>query len=335
MPSMLLFALVLLLSVFMVISSPRWVGAWVALEVNLISFIPMILRRGVVTSVESCIKYFLVQAFSSLLFILSVLLSISGGFILEWIFVAPISLLLIISLLIKLGAAPFHFWFPAVSAGIGWAQNFMLMTWQKIGPLILLNYVLSLRPLLMVLVGLRTYVGSVGGLNQSSLRKLLAYSSINHLGWLMAGSCFGIKFTIIYFTIYMVSNLGLVGGLYSCGFYYLTQVYYYRGSQFNTLLFLFNWMSFGGLPPFIGFFGKWLLINLIVRGGITFLCTLILIIRLISLYYYTRVCYSVLSQSNRIRFNTGSNHVNIWWLNFVVIGVVLSLLFVPLYVIWF
>lgn len=335
MPSMLLFVLVLLLSVFIVISSPTWLGAWVALEVNLMSFIPIILRRGVVTSVERCIKYFLVQAFSSLLFILAVLLFISKGSVLGWIFNTPTSLLLIIAILIKLGAAPFHFWFPAVSAGIGWLQNFILITWQKIGPLILLNYVWGLRPTLIILVGLRTYVGRVGGLNQSSLRKLLAYSSINHLGWLMVGSCFGLKFTVIYFIIYMLSNLGLIGGLNVCGFYYLSQIYYYRGSNFNMLLFLVNWLSFGGLPPFIGFFGKWLLINLIITGGISFLCTFMLVIRLISLYYYTRVCYSVLSQSCSLSFNMGSAPVNVWWLNFVVLSLVFSLMFVPLFVMWF
>lgn len=335
MPSMLLFMLVLLLSVFIVISSPSWLGSWVALEVNLISFIPIILRRGVVTSVESCIKYFLVQAFSSLLLILAVLLSVSEGFTLEWIFDTSGSLLLIIGLLIKLGAAPFHFWFPAVSAGIGWGQNFILITLQKIGPLVLLNYVWGLSPMLIILVALRTYVGRVGGLNQTSLRKLLAYSSINHLGWIMVGSCFGLKFTIVYFIIYMVSNLTLVGGLYTGGFYYLSQVYYYRGSQFNIILFLVNWLSFGGLPPFIGFFGKWLLINLMIRGGLSFLCTFILGMRLISLYYYTRVCYIVLNQSGRMSYNTGWAPVNIWSLNFVVVGLVSSLMFVPLFVIWF
>jgi NADH-ubiquinone oxidoreductase chain 2 len=119
MPSILLFVLVLLLSVFLIISSPSWLGAWVGLEVNLISFIPLILSRGVLTRVERCIKYFLVQAFSSLLLLLSLLLIISADLVGDWFIHLPSRCILIVALLIKLGAAPFHFWFPSVSSGIG------------------------------------------------------------------------------------------------------------------------------------------------------------------------------------------------------------------------
>jgi NADH-ubiquinone oxidoreductase chain 2 len=92
------------------------------------SFVPLILSRGVSTRVESCVKYFLVQAFSSLLLLLSVLIIMSGGYGPDWFRYLPCSWLLGSALLIKLGAAPFHFWFPAVSSGIGWGQNFVLIT---------------------------------------------------------------------------------------------------------------------------------------------------------------------------------------------------------------
>jgi NADH-ubiquinone oxidoreductase chain 2 len=89
-------------------------------------------------------------------------------------------------------------------------------------------------------VCLSTYVGRVGGLNQSSLRKLIAYSSINHLGWLMVALYFGLKFILIYFLIYMVTNWGLILGLRTSGFYYLSQVYYYSGSQIRSMVVLVN-----------------------------------------------------------------------------------------------
>lgn len=120
----------------------------------------------------------------------------------------------------------------------------------------LLSYVWGISPTLIFLVGLSTLVGRVGGLNQRSLRKLMAFSSINHLGWLLVASYFGSKFIFIYFLIYMVTNAGLVLGLSAGGIYYLSQVYYYRGSHVKSLVVLINWLSFGGLPPFIGFFAK-------------------------------------------------------------------------------
>lgn len=333
-PSTLLFVLVLLLSVFIIISSPSWLGAWVGLEVNLISFIPLILSRGVLTRIESCIKYFLVQAFSSLLLLLSLLIIISDGYRGEWFIYLPHRWLLGAALLIKLGAAPFHFWFPAVSSGIGWYQNFILITWQKIGPLVLLSYVWGAGPTSMVLVGLSTVVGRVGGLNQRSLRKLMAFSSINHLGWLLVASYFGVKFILIYFLIYMVTNAGLVLGLSAGGIFYLSQVYYYRGSHVKSIVVLVNWLSFGGLPPFIGFFAKWMVISLIVDRSMVPLCLFMVIISLVSLFYYTRICYTVLSQSGSVPLMRSFAEPRYWWVNFLVFRLVLGLVLAPIFVIW-
>jgi NADH-ubiquinone oxidoreductase chain 2 len=198
----------------------------------------------------------------------------------------------------------------------------------------LLRYVWGISPVLIVLVCLSTYVGRVGGLNQSSLRKLIAYSSINHLGWLMVALYFGLKFILIYFLIYMITNWGLILGLRTSGFYYLSQVYYYSGSQIRSIVVLVNWLSFGGLPPFIGFFGKWLLISLMVDRGIMVLCLFMVFISLVSLFYYTRICYAILSQSGSAPVVTSKSWVNTWWLNFLVIRLVGGLLLAPIFVIW-
>jgi NADH-ubiquinone oxidoreductase chain 2 len=142
-PSMLLFLLILFFSIFLVISSPSWLGAWVGLEVNLIRFIPVILDRRNLFSVESCLKYFLVQAFSSLIFLIALLLLV-GDLNLIWYGGNGGVIAALCALIIKLGAAPFHYWLPAVAGGIGWAQNFILITFQKIAPLILSSYFINM-----------------------------------------------------------------------------------------------------------------------------------------------------------------------------------------------
>nr|ADD83042.1 NADH dehydrogenase subunit 2 [Baetis sp. PC-2010] len=331
MPLMLLFTLILFISVFLVISSPSWLGAWVGLEVNLMSFIPLMLSRVVITSVESCVKYFLVQAFSSLLLLLSILTHMQSAFNLWTQFSFPV-MLLVVALLIKLGAAPFHYWFPSVSSGIGWYQNFVLMTFQKVGPLVLLYYVWGLVPLTILLVMGSAFVGSVGGLNQSSMRKLMAYSSINHLGWLLVACYFGLKFMFTYFLIYLFTNLFLVGVMASSGIYYLSQIYYYASDGLKSILMMVTWFSFGGLPPFVGFFGKWLIISSMLDSGMLFLCFFLIMMSLVSLYYYTRVCYVVASQSSGMFINSSYETFGGWWFNFYVLILLTSLVGAPMFV---
>lgn len=331
-PSVLLFTLILFVSVFLVISTPSWLGAWVGLEVNLISFIPVILSRWTIPSVERCIKYFLVQAFSSLLMLISILMSI-GGITLVWNQPNVLTTMLAVALLIKLGAAPFHYWFPAVAAGVGWYQNFLLITVQKIGPLIILRYIWGTHQILILVVGASVIVGGVGGLNQSSLRKLMAYSSINHLGWLLVACGFGLKFILIYFIIYSLTNLILVRTLHFSGVYYLSQVYYYNSTGVLGVLIILIWFSFGGLPPFVGFLGKWMVIRLIVESQINGLCFLIIIISLVSLYYYTRVCYTIIRQSSNCPLVWGGANSKIWWANLHVVILLLSLIAAPIFVV--
>lgn len=330
-PSALLFIMVLILSILLVVSSPSWLGAWVGLELNLISFIPVVLVRGGLSGVERRIKYFLVQAFSSLLILVSILIRLE--FInLIWFRYASSVLVLIVAFLIKLGAAPFHFWFPSVASGIGWLQNFILITLQKIGPLILVRYVWGLTPLLIILIVLNSVIGGLGGLNQRSLRKLLAYSSINHLAWLMASSYVGFKLMIIYFGVYIFTSFGLISFIHCGGYFYLSQIYYYIRSNTEGLIILLGWFSFGGLPPFIGFFGKWVVINVLVDLGLPLVCTLIVFMRLVSLFYYTRVCYVILSQPGGASYLPSCNKSLGWVRYFMFMWVVVGLVLVPIFV---
>jgi NADH-ubiquinone oxidoreductase chain 2 len=228
-----------MISIFIVISSPTWFGAWVGLEVNLMSFIPVILDRRNLIRVESCIKYFLVQAFSSLIFLISLLVSI-GGLKVFWVGRIYINISLLIALFIKLGAAPFHYWFPSVSGGIGWFQNFILMTLQKLPLLVLSGYLIRFDWIVILVVLLRTMVGGIGGFNQSSLRKLIAFSSINHLGWLLVSRFMGCKYIIIYFFIYSITNGILVFTFSYIGVYYISQLFYYTPNNLMLIIICTN-----------------------------------------------------------------------------------------------
>jgi len=86
--------------------------------------------------------------------------------------------------LLKTGTAPLQWWFPGVMEGLRWENTALLITVQKAAPLILVSYLIEINPFTLGIILISTIVGSIGGLNQNSIWKILTYSSINHTGWI-------------------------------------------------------------------------------------------------------------------------------------------------------
>lgn len=126
---------------------------------------------------ERAVKYFVVQALASQVFV-SRILFISGSFDFSWG--------LLIALGLKLGVAPFHFWYPSVAQGLRWGQNILLMVTQKLAPLHLIFRGAHRGGLFLFVILSSCLVGGVGGLNQTHFRKIIAFSSINHMSWVLA-----------------------------------------------------------------------------------------------------------------------------------------------------
>ena len=270
------------------ISANSWLGAWIGLEINLLAFIPLI-RDNKLISTEASLKYFLTQALASSVFLFAVILFLlnssksNSNYFIE--------IIIFSSLLLKRGSAPFHFWFPNVMEGLSWLNALILITWQKIAPLILISYIIF-KPLIITRIILSSLIGALGGLNQTSLRKLIAYSSINHLGWILAAiynsNLLWITYSIFYsfltFSIIFIFNMfktSHIDQLFSLFFH----------SKVIKFFLFFNLLSLGGLPPFLGFFPKWIVIQSLTINNQLFLLTFIVLITLITLYFYMRLCY--------------------------------------------
>lgn len=257
-------------------------------------------------SSEASLKYFLIQALASttLLFsIISIYLTTEiSTFIENEIF----SFLIRSSILIKIGAAPFHFWFPGVIEGLNWLNCLLLITWQKIAPLILLSYCLKLNVFSSSIIILSVIIGSLGGLNQTSLRKLIAYSSINHLGWIIAAIAVRENLWINYFLIYSFLSSCLIFTFNSSQIFHINQRFFTLNKnpwlKFSTILFL---LSLGGLPPFLGFFPKWIVIQTLTEHNIIFITITIVVMTLITLFYYLRISFSAILLS----------YVELKWIN--------------------
>lgn len=218
-----------------------------------------------------------------------------------------INLGIIASLILKSGMAPFHFWFPNVIEGLSWINSFILLTWQKIAPLILLSYLILNYLFIPIVISI--LIGSFGGLNQTSLRKIIAYSSINHIGWIGASMISRDILWLNYFLFYRFLSITLIYFFNIYKLFYINQIYsiFNYSNELKLILFL-NFLRLGGLPPFLGFFPKWIVIQILVENNQLFLITIMVIITLITLFYYVRICYS------SFLINYFENKWNIKWM---------------------
>lgn len=283
--SYIIFIFTLILGSVISISSSSWFGAWVGLELNIISFIPLITLKINSYYSEAALKYFLIQALGSALFISSGFLSLLFFYI-SYIFI-------FLALLLKLASAPFHFWFPQVIEGLNWPQIFLLSRVQKLAPIILLSYLLINNILIKIIIFfsiLSAIVGALGGLNLLQLRKIIAFSSINHISWIIIAISTGDIFWFIYFIIYTFILFSITSIFFNLQVFTLSNLIQSDQNRIlHSILISFNLLSLGGLPPFTGFIPKWILIQIIVNINIYIPLFFLLVSALITLYFYLRV----------------------------------------------
>nr|YP_010693256.1 NADH dehydrogenase subunit 2 [Bactrocera nigrotibialis]WCB99061.1 NADH dehydrogenase subunit 2 [Bactrocera nigrotibialis] len=286
-----MFFFILMTGTLITVSSNSWLGAWMGLEINLLSFIPL-MNSNNLTSTEASLKYFLTQAMASAVLLFAIMMMYLNNYPIIQDNSSYSNLMIISSLLLKSGAAPFHFWFPNVMEGLSWMNALTLMTWQKIAPLMLISYTTQSTFILMAVIA-STITGSLGGLNQTSLRKLMAFSSINHLGWMLAAMQANESMWCIYFSFYTFLSFSLTFMFNNFKMFHINQLFnsFFNSKILKFILFL-NLLSLGGLPPFIGFLPKWLVIQLLVLKSQYVLMTIMTVMTLITLFFYLRLCFA-------------------------------------------
>nr|YP_010576145.1 NADH dehydrogenase subunit 2 [Pagurus ochotensis]UZN43430.1 NADH dehydrogenase subunit 2 [Pagurus ochotensis] len=291
--SNMMFMSTLSLGVIMAISAPSWFMAWVGLELNLMSFIPIILTMNNRYSSEAALKYFLIQALGSSFIIFSGSLMLMSS---------NLSFFMILSaLLLKLGAAPFHFWFPQIMEGLTWPRLIILMTIQKIAPLSLILLLMPYQQTYMMIVGsviLSAVVGSIMGVNQTSLRKIMAFSSINHMAWMLSAAILSENMMFMYFLFYccISSSVALIFHNHQA-FYISNLIDKKESSSISNFPMFAALFSLGGLPPFTGFIPKWFIIQELNNSNMFILFTVLLACALITLYFYLRIAIPFLTFS--------------------------------------
>nr|WPR14743.1 NADH dehydrogenase subunit 2 [Pseudomphala latericea] len=300
-PFGLMFFLIMVFGTFFSISSPYWLGIWAGLEINLIGFLPLLVYQKKMTESESAVKYFIVQAMGSSFLMFGSLMSYSLLF--TWEVISEQSwvlgfMFLLCGLLVKMGMFPFHFWLPGVMAGLSWVSCLLLATWQKIAPLFLLSVFLleDLSYLLGIILCLfsvgSALVGGIGGMSQTQLRALLAYSSIGHLGWIMFALMHSSWAMKTYLGIYIVISIGLFMNLWYVNFNTMKDLNKPIGN-FNVINLVVMLLSLGGLPPMLGFISKWVVMSASVNSVLWCFVFLLILGSLMSLFYYLSLFFSV------------------------------------------
>nr|AAT37208.1 NADH dehydrogenase subunit 2 [Desmognathus ocoee]AAT37210.1 NADH dehydrogenase subunit 2 [Desmognathus ocoee] len=275
--------------------SNHWFLAWIGLELNTLAIIPIMSKMHHPRSTEAAIKYFLIQSMASALLLFATMLN--AWYTGEWTIInmqtqIPL-LLLMTALMIKLAVAPFHMWLPDVIQGLDLMTCLILSTWQKLAPMTLMIQMSSEinTTLIMFLGMLSLLVGGWGGLNQPQLRKMMAYSSIAHLGWMMIVMSYSPNLTILNLMIYLLlttSMFLMMMKLLSTNINKMASSWVKNLSLTSTMIIIL--MSLGGLPPLSGFMPKWLILEEIIKQNIP-LALMATMSTLLSLFFYLRLSY--------------------------------------------
>nr|AAN15852.1 NADH dehydrogenase subunit 2 [Diporiphora pindan] len=305
MPStaLLMVTLGITLGTLTVTSANHWLTAWLGLELNMISILPVIAKQKHPRSTEAATKYFLTQAAASALLLFSSTLNAwqTGSWDITQLNDKLSCTLMISALSMKMGAAPAHFWLPEVMQGSTLTTTLLITTWQKIAPITLL-YMISnhTEPTIMLLIGLLSIlIGGWGGFNQTQIRKMMAYSSIAHLGWTMTAISIMPNIALTNIIIYMIISTPfflLLTTTSSKTLQTMTTTWTYAPT--TTIILMLLLLSMAGLPPLTGFTPKLLILDSLVTHKFTLMATAMALLSLLSLAFYLRTTYLLTSTAS-------------------------------------
>jgi NADH-quinone oxidoreductase subunit N len=341
------------IGMMVMVSAGDLMSLYMGLELqSLALYVIASIRRDSVKSTEAGLKYFILGALSSgmLLYGASLTYGYAGTTTFDGIFTVvqdgEISLgllfglvFLITGLAFKVSAVPFHMWTPDVYEGAPTPVTAFLATAPKVAAIALFarlvhdafgGVVEDWRQIVALLSVLSMFLGSVAAIGQRNIKRLMAYSSIAHMGYalmgLAAGSAFGVQAMLIYMAIYIVMSVGTFAFILSMekdgepvtdivSLHMLASRDATRAMAMLLLLF-----SLAGVPPLLGFFGKYYVFLAAVQGGLTWLAVLGGIASVIGAFYYLRIVYFMYFGEDREGLDAGTSPV-LW--GFVVVSAVI------------
>lgn len=311
------------IGMMVMVSAGDLIMLYMGLELQSLSlYVVASLRRDSVKSTEAGLKYFVLGALSSglLLYGASLTYGFAGTTLFSGIIEAvdhgaSLGLLfglafMLAGLAFKVSAAPFHMWTPDVYEGSPTPVTAFFATAPKMAAMGLFARVVhdafggatgDWQQIVAFLAVLSMFVGAIAAIGQTDIKRLMAYSSIAHMGFalmgLAAGTEFGVEAMLIYLAIYVTMNIGTFAFILSMekDGMPVTKIsalnMYSRREPLKAWALLFLMFSLAGVPPFVGFFGKFAVLKAAVDGGIAWLAVAGVIASVIGAFYYLRIVY--------------------------------------------
>nr|YP_010241210.1 NADH dehydrogenase subunit 2 [Neostromboceros nipponicus]QTH79147.1 NADH dehydrogenase subunit 2 [Neostromboceros nipponicus] len=324
----LMFIMIMIMSTMITLNSSSWLNSWMGLEINLMSFLPLMMNfsKSIKLS-NSMMIYFMIQASASSILLMMILLMkmeliINNFWLLN---------ILQLSILMKLGASPFHWWITKVTLNIDWINMFLLLTWQKIAPLFIL-LMINFNSMIYIFSLFSVISGAILGLNQSMIKLMLTYSSINQLGWMLMILNLNLMLLIIYLIIYSLINLMICLNFKLNNLVYLNQLIKNNNFNiYNKIICLSLFLSLAGLPPLLGFLPKLFSLIIMIKNNLIFESFLFSIMSIISLSFYMNPLMSMML-INKINNKWKLNN---FYLNIIMINLLMSLIIFILFMFYF
>ena len=326
------FVLVMLsvLGMMVMVSGYSLLTLYLGLEILSLSLYTLIaIARNRSEAVEAALKYFVLGAIASglLLYGMSMIYGISGslniGEVMAFSSGATLAsrdilvlnfglVFLVIGIAFKLGAVPFHMWVPDVYQGAPTSVTMFIATVPKIAAVAMLVRLLVdglgtmqtyWSDLFMMLAILSIALGSIVALLQTNIKRLLAYSTISHIGFVLLGFSTGViggygaaVFYILAYVLMSLAAFGIIILLNKKGFE-ADLISDYKGlskhSPWFALMMLIVMLSMAGMPPFIGFYAKLFVLQQVVSNGMIVVAIIAVVFAVISAYYYLQIIKSM------------------------------------------
>nr|AFZ93822.1 NADH dehydrogenase subunit 2 [Lamprolepis smaragdina] len=315
-----LFLSTIAMGTILTMSSFHWLLAWIGLELNTLAIIPILAKQHHPRATEATTKYFLTQAAASavLLFASTTNAWTTGTWDITQLTNEPACIMLTMALSMKLGLAPLHFWLPEVLQGIPLNTALIITTWQKLAPISLLYMTHNTinPPILLTMGMLSTLIGGWGGLNQTQTRKIMAFSSVAHLGWMASIATINPNILLINLFLYIImTTTAFMMLIYTSSKTIKDLTTSWMISPPTTAMMLILLMSLGGLPPLTGFVPKWLILQELTTNHLSTTATIMALSTLLSLFFYLRIAYTsalttfptTTQSTNKWRFSPKSN----------------------------
>ena len=311
------------LGMMILVSAASLLTLYLGLELMALCLYALVaLNRESSMASEAAMKYFVLGALASgtLLYGMSLLYGVTGTLELDRIreyqsVGGEIDIILVLGLVFivvgiafKLGAAPFHMWVPDVYEGAPTSVTLFVGTAPKIAAFGMLMRLLvdglsgvqgDWIEMLTILSVLSMAVGNIIAIAQTNLKRMLAYSTIAHVGFLLlgiiAGTRAGYAASMFYVIVYALMGLGAFGMIIVLGSkgFESDRLDDFRGlndrSPWLAFLVLVLMLSMAGVPPFVGFWAKWSVLREVVAADQVWLATVAVVLAVIGLYYYLRV----------------------------------------------